>query len=78
MGASKGPVTSFVDTILVMKICECLLYLGSVSPFQPRNDSFLYADRSRSPSKLQPSLVCQVVCRGQGQEVSGPSSSKSP
>ena len=69
---------SFVDTILAMKICECLLCLGSVSPFQPRDGSLLYADKSRSPGKLHPSLVCQVACRGQGQEVTGPRSSKSP
>ena len=68
----------FVDSILVMKNCECLLCLGSVSPFQPRYGSLLYADKSRSPGKLQPSLVCQVACRGQGQEVNSPRSSKSP
>ena len=69
---------SFVDTILVMKNCECMSCLGSVSPFQPRDGLWLYADRSWSPGKLQPALVCQVACRGQGQEVCGPRSSKSP
>ena len=78
VGACKGFVMSFVDIILVMKICERMSCLGSVSPFQPCDGLLLYADRSRSPGKLQPSLVCQVACRGQGQEVSSPRSSKSP
>ena len=77
VGVCKGSVMSFVDTILVMKNYECMSCLGSVSHFQPRDSLLLYADRSRSPGKLQPSLVCQVACRGQGQEVSGPRSSKS-
>ena len=77
MGAWKGSVMSFVYIFPIMKICERMSCLGSVSPFQPRDGSLLYADRSRSPGKLQPSLVCQVACRGQGQEVSGPRSSKS-
>ena len=77
VGVCKGSVMSFVDIILIMNLrgresCFCL-----VSPFYPRDDLVLYADRSRSPGRLQPSLVCQVACRGQGQEVSGPRSSKS-
>ena len=78
MGACKGSVMSFVDIILIMEACERKSCLGSVFPFQPCDSLLLYADRSRSPGKLQPSLVCQVACHGQGQEVSGPRSSKSP
>ena len=68
----------FVYIFPVMKICERMSCSGSVSPFQPRNSLLLYADRSWSPGRLQPSLVCQVAMPGQGQEVSGPRSSKSP
>ena len=53
---------SFVDIILIMETCKRKSCLGSVSPFQPRDGLLLYADRSRSPGKLQPSLVCQVAC----------------
>ena len=60
-GACKGCVTSFVDIILIMKICEHMSCFGSASPFQPRGSLVLYADRSRSPGRLQPSLVCEVV-----------------
>ena len=77
VGACKGSVMSFVDIILIMKICERMSYFGSVSPFQPRGSLVLYADRSRSPGRQQPSLVCQVTIPWQGQEVSGPRSSKS-
>ena len=77
-GACKGSVMSLVDIILIMETRERKSCLGSVFPFQPRDSLLLNADRSQSPGKLQPSLVCQVACRGQGQEVSGPSSSKSP
>ena len=59
--ACKGYVMSFVDIILIMKICERMSCFGSVSPFQPRGNLVLYADKSRSPGKLQPSLVCQVA-----------------
>ena len=69
---------SVVDIMLIMETCERKYCLGSVSPFQPRDGLWLYADRSRSPGKPQPSLVCQVACHGQGQEVSGPRSSKIP
>ena len=77
-GACKGSVMSFVYIFLIMKICECMSCLGLVSPFQPRDGLLLYADRSRSPGWLQPSMVFQVACRGQGQEVCGLRSSKSP
>ena len=69
---------SFVHIILIMKICERMSCQGPVSPFQPRDSLLLYADRSQSPGRLQPSLVCQFACRGQGQEVCGPRSGKSP
>ena len=55
-GACKASVMSFVDTILIMKWCTCSSYPGLV-----RDDLALYADRSQSPGKLQPSLVCQVT-----------------
>ena len=61
MGACKGSATSFVDIILIMKICKCMSCFGSVSPFQLPSSLALYADRSRSPGRLQPSLVCQVA-----------------
>ena len=77
MGACKGVVMSFVDIILIMNLRGRESCLSSVSPFYPCDDLVLYADRSRSLGRLQPSLVCQVACRGQGQEVSGPRSSKS-
>ena len=64
---------SFVDIILIMNLRGRESCFSLVSPFYPRDDLVLYADWSRSPGKLQPSLVC----RGQGQEVSGPRSSKS-
>ena len=76
-GACKGSVMPVVDIILIMKIYDCMSCFSSVSPFQPRDSLVLYTDRSLSPGRLQPSLVCQVACRGQGQEVSGPRSSKS-
>ena len=77
MGACKGSVMSFVNIILIMNLRGHESCFSSVSPFRPRDDLVLYADRSRSPGRLQTSLVCQVACRGQGQEVSGPRSSKS-
>ena len=61
VGACKGYVTSFVDIIHIMKTCERMSCFGSVSPFQPRGSLVLYADRPRSPGRLQPSLVCQVA-----------------
>ena len=78
MGACKGSIMSSVNIIHVMNLCERKSCFSLVSPFQPHDDWVLYADRSRSPGRLQLSLVCQVACRGQGQEVSGPRSSKSP
>ena len=60
VGMCKGSVMSFVDIILIMQIREHMSCFGSVSPFQPRDSLVLYADRSRSPGRLQPSLVCQV------------------
>ena len=60
-GACKESVMSFVNIILIMKICERMSCFGSVSPFQPRGSLVLYADRSRCPGRLQPSLVCQVA-----------------
>ena len=77
-GVCKASVMPFVGIILIVKICEHMSCCVSVSPFQSCGSLVLYADRSRSPGRLQPSLVCQVACRGQGQEVSGPRSSKSP
>ena len=52
---------SFVDIILIMETCEHKSCLGLVSPFQPRDVLLLYADRSRSPGRMQPLLVCQVA-----------------
>ena len=69
---------SFVNIILIMNLRGRKSCFSSVSPFYPRDNLVLYLDRSRSPGRLQPSLVCQVTCRGQVQEVSGPRSSKSP
>ena len=60
-GACKVSVMSSVHIILIMKICERMSCFGSVSPLQPRASLVLYADRSRSPDRLQPSLVCQVA-----------------
>ena len=51
----------FVHIILIMKIYKHMSCFGSVSPFQPHGSLVLYADRSRSPGSLQPSLVCQVA-----------------
>ena len=78
VGACKVSVMPFVNIALIMKIFVRMSYRGSASPFRSRGSLVLYADRSRCPGRLQPSLVCQVACRGQGQEVSGPRSSKSP
>ena len=61
MGACKGYVVYFVNIFLIMKFYDCVSCFGSVPPFQPRGSLVLYADRSRSPSRLQPSLVCQVA-----------------
>ena len=77
MGVCKGFVMSLVNIVLIMNLRERESCFSSVSPFRPCDELVLYADRSRSPGRLQPSLVCQVACRGQGQEVSGPRSSKS-
>ena len=52
---------SFANIILIMKIYERMSCFGLISPFQPRGSLALYADRSRSPGGLQPSLVCQVA-----------------
>ena len=52
---------SFVDIILIIKLCMCVSHSGSVSPFQPRDGLVLYADWSRSLGRLQPLLVCQVA-----------------
>ena len=60
-GACKGFVMSSIHIILIMKICERMSYFGPVSPFQPRGGLVLYANSSRSPGRLQPSLVCQVA-----------------
>ena len=57
-GARKASVVSFVDIILMMKLCVHVLRSGSVSPFRPRGGVVLYPDRPRSPGRLQPSLVC--------------------
>ena len=78
VGACKASVMPFVNIALIMKICVRISCRGSTSPFHSCGNLVLYADRSQSPGRLQPSLVCQVACRGQGQEVSGPRSSKSP
>ena len=77
VGACKASVMPFVNTALIMKICVHISCQGSVSPFQTCGSLVLYADRSWSRGRLQSLLVCQVMCRGQGQEVSGPRSSKS-
>ena len=61
VGACKGSVMSSVHVILIMKTCERMPRFGSVSPFQGHGSLVLYADRSRSPGRLQPSLVCQVA-----------------
>ena len=54
-------VMSSVHIILIKKICERVSCFGSVSPFQPRGGLVLYADKSQSLGRLQPSLVCQVA-----------------
>ena len=77
MGVCKGFVMSLVNIVLIMNLRGRESCLSSAFPFYARDNLVLYADRSRSPGKLQPSLVCQVACRGQGQEVSGLRSSKS-
>ena len=61
MEACKGSVVSFVNIFLIMKIYDCVSCFGSVPPFQPHGSLVLYANRSRSPGRLQPSLVCQVT-----------------
>ena len=61
MGACKGSAMSFVDIILIMNLHGRKSCFGLVSPFYTRDDLVLYADRSRSPGRLQPSLVCQVA-----------------
>ena len=78
VGACKASVMPFVNIGTVMKICVRISCRGSASPFQSCDSLVLYADRSRPPGKMQPSLVCQVACHGQGQEMSGPRTSKSP
>ena len=77
VGVCKASVVPFVNIALIMKICVRISYRGSASPFQSCGSLVLYADRSRSPGRLPPLLVCQVACRGQGQEVSGLRYSKS-
>ena len=77
MGACKGSVMSFVNIAPIVNSRERESCFSSVSPFRHRDDLVLYTDRSRSPGRLQPSLVCQVMCCGQGQEVSGLRSSRS-
>ena len=61
MGVCKEPAMSFVHIIFIMKVGERMSCFGSVPPFQPHGSLVLYADRSRSPGRLQPSLVCQVA-----------------
>ena len=61
MGACKGYVVSFVNIFLIMRIYDCVSCFGSVSPFYPHDVLVLYADRSRSPGRLQPSLLCQAT-----------------
>ena len=77
VGACKASVMPFVNIALIMKISVRISCQGWASPFQSCGSLVLYTDRSRSLGRLQPSLVCQVACRSQGQEVSGPRSSKS-
>ena len=61
MGVCKGFVMSLVNIVLIMNLRERESCFSSVSPFQLRGSLVLYADRSRSPGRLQPSLVCQVA-----------------
>ena len=61
MGACKGSVVRFVSVILIVKIYDCVFSFGSAPPFHPRAILVLYADRSWSLGRLQPSLVCQVA-----------------
>ena len=61
VGACKGLVMSSIHIIFIMKIYERMSCFGSVSPFYRRDGLVLYADRSRSPGRLQPSLVCQFA-----------------
>ena len=61
VGACKASVMPFVDIILIMNIYKYMSCFGSVSPFHPHGSLVLYADRSRSPGRLQSSLVCQVA-----------------
>ena len=68
----------FVDIVLVMKIHECMSCFGSVSPFHPYDNLALYTDRSRSPGRLRPSLVCQVVMPWTRPEGEGWRASRSP
>ena len=77
VAACEASVMLIVNIALIMKICVRISCRGSASPFQTCGSLVLYTDRSKSPGRLQPSLVCQVACRGQGQEVNGPRSSKS-
>ena len=58
MGACKGSIMSSVNIIRVMNLCERKSCFSLVPPFQLQSDLVLYADRSRSPGRLQPSIVC--------------------
>ena len=78
MGVCKGSVMSFAYVFPVIKICERMSCLGSVSPFFPRDSLLLYADRSWSQGGYSHWWYARSRCRGQGQEVRGPRSSKSP
>ena len=61
VGACKESVVSFVNIFLIMKIYDCVSCFDSVPPLQPRGSLVLYANKSRSPGRLQPSLECQVA-----------------
>ena len=61
VGVCKASVMPFVNIALIMKIYVHISCRGSASPFQSRGSLVLYADRSRSPGRLEPSLVCQVT-----------------
>ena len=61
VGVCKASIMPFVNIALIMKICVRISCRGSTSPFQSCGGLMLYADRSRSPGRLQLSLVCQVA-----------------
>src|SRR4051812_31790776 len=69
-GACKVFVILFVNTTLVVELCELLIPFSSVLPFEPHEGLVLCADRSQSQGGFSRRWYARSRCRGQGQEVS--------